>query len=580
LPDDSSDISLANKFGDFFIDKITRIRACFNDKNVFHCPQHHIPVSFQKFKPVTETDVHKLVMASPTKSCSLDPWPTFLLKDCIDILLPSLTRLVNLSLANGIFPNDFKKAVVTPLIKKASLSKNEFKNYRPVSGLCFISKLVERVVSAQLKEHVNSHNLGNIFQSAYKCGHSTETALLKIKNDIHSALACGMPTSVVLLDLSAAFDTIDHQILLDRLSSWFGLNGTVLAWFKSYLSDRVQSVKIGSTLSEPTTLKFGVPQGSVLGPILYSMYTSPLSNVISAYDNLKYHFYADDTQLYFHISPNSSKLDFAQLQSCLVDIQMWMTANMLKLNPDKTEFIVFGSEKQRKMLSNCFPIDILGNDLSPANKVKNLGVILDSGLSLSDHVSLVSRQCYVNLRDFRRIRRYLSKEVAISVANSLVSSRLDYCNSLFRSLSFKELHRLQCLQNAAARIVSNTSIMSHITPVLESLHWLPVKFRIIFKVLCITHKFINTGLPKYLDTSLVPYSQSVNTRRSDSSNLYLAKSSYDNRTHRSKVHFNCSLNVDAPGLWNELPLEIRTTKVLLLFRKKLKTFLFRKAFPP
>jgi hypothetical protein len=275
-----------------------------------------------------------------------------------------------------------------------------------------------------------------------------------------------MLTSVVLLDLSAAFDTIDHGILLDRLSSWFGINGTVLAWFKSYLCDREQLVKIGSTLSDPASLNFGVPQGSVLGPILYSMYTAPLANVISAYENLKYHFYADDTQLYFHISPNSTIQNFNQLQNCLVDIQKWMSSNKLKLNPDKTEFIIFGSEKQRKSLSNCFPIDILGNDLYPAEKVKNLGVTLDSSLSLSDHVSNISKQCYVNLRDFCRIRRYLSKDVAITVANSLISSLLDYCNSLFRSLSFKELHRLQCLQNAAARIVTNTSKMCYITPVL------------------------------------------------------------------------------------------------------------------
>jgi hypothetical protein len=191
------------------------------------------------------------------------------------------------------------------------------------------------------------------------------------------------------------------------------------------------------------------------------MYTSPLANVISAYDNLRYHFYADETQLYFHISPNSTKHEFVQLQRCLLYIQSRMSANKLKLNPDKTEFIVFGSEKQRKMLSHCFPINILGNKLSPVDKVKNLGVIFDASLSMSDHVSSISRQCYVNLRDFRRIRRYLSKDIAVLVANSLVSSQLDYCNSLFRSLSLKEFHRLQCLQNAAARIVTNTSIISH-----------------------------------------------------------------------------------------------------------------------
>jgi hypothetical protein len=257
-----------------------------------------------------------------------------------------------------------------------------------------------------------------------------------------------------------------------------------------------------------------------------------------------------------------------------------MSANMLKLNPDKTEFIVFGSEKQRKLLSHCFPINILGNELSPADKVKNLGVIFDASLSMSDHVSSISRQCYVNLRDFRRIRRYLSKDIAVLVANSLVSSRLDYCNSLFRSLSLKELHRLQCLQNAAARIVTNTSIMSHISPVLKSLHWLPVKYRIIFKILCITQKFIHTKIPKYFDTCLHSYSQSVNTRRSVSSNLYLAKPSYDYSIHKSKIHFNCSLDVDASGLWNELPVDVRTTNSRFLFRKKLKTYLFIKAFPP
>ena len=174
----------------------------------------------------------------------------------------------------------------------------------------------------------------------------------------------------------------------------------------------------------------------------------------------------------------------------------------------------------------------------------------------------------------------MSKDVAISVANSLVSSRLDYCNSLFSSLSHKELHRLQCLQNAAARIVTNTSIMSHITPVLKSLHWLPVKSRITFKILCITQKFIQTGLPKYFATSLVPYKQSVNTRRSVSSNIYLAKPSYDSRYHKSKTNFNFCFDVDAPSLWNDLPIHIRTVEGHFLFRKKLKTYLFQKSFPP
>ena len=165
-----------------------------------------------------------------------------------------------------------KERLSPPLIKKASLPRNDLKNYRPVSGLCLLSKLVERVVAKQLTSHINNNKLNNPHQSAYKPGHTTGTVLLSMKNEVHLSLACGEPTALVLLDLSAAFDTIDHNILLGYLKSWFGLGGTVLKWFASYLSDRWQAIKIGSTLSELSKLIYGVPQGSVLGPFLFTLY--------------------------------------------------------------------------------------------------------------------------------------------------------------------------------------------------------------------------------------------------------------------------------------------------------------------
>ena len=176
---------------------------------------------------------------------------------------------MNCSLSEGAVPDGFKSVIVTPLIKKSSLSKYDFKNYRPVSGLSFISKLVERVVASQLSRHVSLHGLENENQSAYRRGHSTETVLLSIKNQIHLSLARGEATAVVLLDQSAAFDTIDHDKLLDCLRKWFGVGGRCLDWFKSYLSDCTQCIKIGSVLPEARKLKFGVPQGSVLGPFLF-----------------------------------------------------------------------------------------------------------------------------------------------------------------------------------------------------------------------------------------------------------------------------------------------------------------------
>ena len=249
----------------------------------------------------------------------------------MDILLPFITKLVNLSLVDGVFPQQFNKSAVTPLIKKASLPNEDLKNYHPVSGLCFISKLVEWVVVKQLMQHINSNNLDNPHQSAYKTGHSTETALLHIKNVIHTSLSHGKPTALVLLDLSAAFDTIDYDTLLKCLKSWFGVCSTALKWF-SHLSHQFQAIKIGSSLSGLHKLLFGVPQGSVLSPLLFSIYTTPLSKVILRHSDIKFHFYADDTQFFVHLSYKNATSAFDKLNSCLQDVQEWMSSSMLKLD--------------------------------------------------------------------------------------------------------------------------------------------------------------------------------------------------------------------------------------------------------
>ena len=191
LPSHQSKECLANRFVTYFSEKITKIRDSFSSTDSFSLPAPSDLPSFDLFNEVSDEEIQKTIMKSPTKSCLLDPWPTFLVKECLDILVPSITKLVNCSLSEGVVPTDFKKAVVTPLIKKSSLSPDDLKNYRPVSGLCFISKLVERVVASQLNDYVCSNGLENVKQSAYKLGHSTETALLSIKNDVHLTLARG-----------------------------------------------------------------------------------------------------------------------------------------------------------------------------------------------------------------------------------------------------------------------------------------------------------------------------------------------------------------------------------------------------
>ena len=252
------------------------------------------------WREVTPAEVRRTILAAPAKSCSLDPVPTYLLRDCIDVLLPYLTAVVNASLREGSLPESQKRAVVTPLLKKPSLDAQEMRNYRPVSNLSFVSKLVERIVANQLMDYLTLNNLLPKFQSAYRRHHSTETAMLKVLSDVFLAADSQRVTLLALLDLSAAFDCVDHDILLHRLQSTFGLGGKVLVWLRSFLTGRSQQVLRDGCLSELVMILFGVPQGSVIGPILFIMYMVEVFDIIAAY-GVNCHCYADDMQVYASI---------------------------------------------------------------------------------------------------------------------------------------------------------------------------------------------------------------------------------------------------------------------------------------
>ena len=275
---------------------------------------------------VTDAEVRRLVLSAPCKSSDLHPLPTGLVKDCIDVLVTPIVSIVNLSLSERCFLTHFKSALVSPLLKKPTLNRDDMTNYRPVSNLSFLSKILEKVVASCLNLHINSSHTSNDYQSAYRKFYSTETALLKIHNDILSSTDDGRVTAMTLLDLSATLDTIDHTILLRILDNWFGVSGKALDWFKSYLTGRSQRIKLGNCLSCKSDLSFGVPKGSVLGPLLFTLYTTPLSSLISGHA-IPHHLYADDSQLYVFFSPGNYAATLNGLQSCLASVQSSMSTN-------------------------------------------------------------------------------------------------------------------------------------------------------------------------------------------------------------------------------------------------------------
>ncbi len=254
------------------------------------------------FCPLTEAEVSKLLLSSHPTTCPLDPIPSHLLQAISPALLPALTHIINTSLLTGIFPTAFKQAWVTPLLKKPTLNTSLLENYRPVSLLPFIAKTLERVVFNQVSLFLSQNNKLDAKQSGFRSGHSTETALLSVTEALRIAKADSKSSVLILLDLSAAFDTVNHQILLSTLSS-LDITGIPLRWFESYLTGRSFRVAWGEEVSKAHQLVTGVPQGSVLGPLLFSTYTTSLAPIIQAH-GFSYHFYADDTQLYLSFRPD------------------------------------------------------------------------------------------------------------------------------------------------------------------------------------------------------------------------------------------------------------------------------------
>jgi hypothetical protein len=571
LPTHSSFHELSERFSHYFIKKIEDIR-CNLDSNDTSTPFTNLEIhslsTMTTFQPTTPSDLQKIIMNSPTKSCSLDPIPTSLLKGCLNALLPYISATVNLSLQSGEVPTLFKSAIVTPLLKKASLDHNMLKNYRPVSNLPFLSKVLEKVVAQQLKKHLSDHSLLEPLQSAYREFHSTETALLKVHDDVCMALDAGKCVLLVLLDLSAAFDTIDHDILLSRLLD-LGITGTPLQWLTSYLNNRHQSVTINGILSSSQTLHSGVPQGSVLGPLLFCIYISPLGQLIRRH-SLNFHQYADDNQLYLSFSQSDTSHSIDIMENAVLDIKSWMTQNKLKLNDEKTEVLLIRSKFSRLPR----PIDeiFIGSSIIElAESARNIGVIFDQHFTFKKHISTTCRSIYFNLRKIGYIRHFLTKDTCQKLVQALLSAKLDYGNALLYGLPSEHIKPLQHAQNTAARIIARIKKHDHITPTLKDLHWLPLNHRIDYKMLCTTYKSLNGLAPGYLSDTL-QYKPTTRTLRSSNKCLLHVPN------YRLASFGGRAFSRAAPRLWNTLPLELRQKPTFNSFRKNLKTHIFTPAF--
>ena len=398
------------------------------------------------------------------------------------------------------------------------------------------------------------NNLYSSVQSAYRERHSTETALLKVQSDILTALDSGSGAVLLMFDLSAAFDTIDHSILLSRLNSLYGISGDALDRFKSYLSSRVQRVIIGDTVSECKDL-----------------------NIIAGH-GLSCNCYADDTQLYIAIEHSVNlHSELLRMERCVADIRNWMRNNMLKLNDDKTELIVFASRCNQHLYSDVNMM-IGSTTVVCETQVKNFGVIFDQVMSMRQHVNYTSRTARFHLRNISRIRRYIPEESCKLVVQSLVTSRLDYSNGLLYRIPKSAVSILQSVQNSAARIVTKIAPREHITPVFKELHWLPVDRRIEYKILLYAYKALNGLAPEYLCNMVELYAPDRVLRSASHNLLVVPRGKHCQYGMRTFA-------MAAATLWNSLNVRDRGNRIrggpsLESFKSNLKTLLFKEHFYP
>ena len=414
-------------------------------------------------------------------------------------------------------------------------------------------------------QYLDKNNLHEPMQSACRKFHSTETALLKVQNDILLALDNQHCVLLTLLDLSAAFDTVDHSVLLDRLSNSFGIKDEALSWITSYLSNRKKCVVINGVSSDDHSSNYDVPQGSVLGPDLFKKYGSPLAKLIRSF-GIDAHLYADDTQLYIMFKTASQVSSVKNMEACVGAVRAWLANNYLKLNDNKTEVIVLGSSTELAKLS---PIKLCVGDekISPSASVRNIGAVFDSSMKLNEQVTAQCKSAWFNIHRIGKIRKYLNKNQSQVLVHSLVTSRIDHHNSLLHGLPKTQISRLQRVQNASARLITKCPKQDHITPILQELHWLPVSERIVFKILVLTYKSLHGEGPSYLSDMLKWYNPSRSLR--SSSCLLLVIPHVRLATYGARA-----FSFTAPHLWNSLPLNIRQSKDTSSFRKALKTHLF------
>ena len=403
------------------------------------------------FTEVTPDEVYKQLMKMPTgKATGLDDISPRLLKAGAPVIAGPLASIMNMSIRSGVVPAKWKQSRVTPIFKEGD--RFETSNYRPISVIPAIMKVFERLIHDQLYDYLQVSDIMSHDQSGFRPGHSTQTCLLDVSDYLLQNIDEGMYTGAIFLDLKKAFDTVHHRTLISKLRT-SGVNGLELEWFKSYLCERYQTCKIGEEQSDMLPILFGVPQGSILGPLLFSLYVNDLPCHVNK-NQAKICLYADDTAIF------AKSKEVGQVAQVLTEemkkVAIWLTKNKLTLNVKKTKVMLFGSSIKISKNTDNFSRSKINNDvLDHVNSFKYLGVYLDPTLSWKGHLTHVRNSVNRKIGLLYRTRSFLKGDTLNTIYQSVVLPSLEYCDVVWGNAAKKYLCKLTKLQNRAGKTILN-----------------------------------------------------------------------------------------------------------------------------
>lgn len=555
-----SNLQNPNQINDYFTSVYSPTNNCPNSVNYFTSNRFDENLSFQ-FTFATHDNIVKIVNSLKSNAYGVDGISAQMLQICLPVIYKHLTHLINCCLEVGYFPANWKLSIVKPLAKI-----NDPKSYsdlRPISIIPTISKVLEKVIYLQIYEFITINNIVSTLQSGYRKGHSTTSVLLNITDNIINALDNCEACALVLLDFSKAFDTLDHALLCAKLN-FYGFDNTSVNFFSSYLANRKQMVFLNNEHSDITSITSGVPQGSVLGPLLFLIYTADIFKC-SKYTNMQ--AFADDTQLFHSFKVNEVNQASQQINEDLSAISNYAYQNNLKLNSSKCSFILYCSNKHRQNLTSNLNLEIEDRPLMAVNSTKNLGLLFDINLRFQNQVSSVIKKCYVSLKLLYANISILNFKMRKKLCECLVLPILNYCNIVYYScLDQLTRYRLQKVMNSCCRYVFRLKKFDHISHKIKELNWLKVENLYKYHLSIFIHSLLNTSSPPYLREKL-SFRYNVHSR-----SLRFTHKLSPPRFHTAL--FTRSFSYNAPHVYNNIPDTLKSLPASS-FRKKIKKHIIR-----